>query len=560
MPDAELLFVGGTVFAGAADISGGNLSGGDTTSGWARSRPADVAVRDGSILAVGEPGSLAELRGAATEVVDLGGGMLLPGFQDAHVHPVQGGVELLQCDLTGTADGPECVRHVAAYAAAHPEEPWIIGAGWSMEFFPGGAPTRDLLDAVVPDRPVALSNRDHHGMWVNSAALAAAGITAATPDPADGRIERDAAGAPSGTLHEGAVGLLDSVKPPVGAELAYRGLMRAQSELLRLGITGWQDAMVGTGLGMPDGYDTYLEASARGDLTARVTGALWWERARGLEQLPGLVARRERVAASADPARLRMDMVKIMVDGVAENFTAAMTADYLDADGRPSGSAGISFLDPRSLRAAVAALVGAEFGVHFHALGDRAVREALDALEAVGPSDRRHQLAHLQVVAAADVPRFAALGAAANIQALWACHEPQLDELTLPFLASELRDRQYPFGELARAGARFAAGSDWPVSAADPLAGIRVAVTRVGTDHPHAPPLGGDAQKLPLATALAAYTSGSAWANGRDADTGRVAPGFRADLVVLDRDPFDGPPELLDETHVVSTWVDGARA
>jgi predicted amidohydrolase YtcJ len=529
-----------------------------------------VLERSGTIAAVGPPGSLTDGVEAGTERVDLAGGMLLPGFQDAHIHPVQGGVELLQCSLVGALDGADCVRRVAAYAAAHPDEPWIIGAGWAMEFFPGGTPTRDLLDAVVPDRPVALSNRDHHGTWVNSAALAAAGITAATPDPADGRIERDASGAPSGTLHEGAVGLLDGVKPAVDAELAYRGLMRAQSELLALGITGWQDALIGDGLGMPDGYETYLAADARGELTARVTGALWWERDRGVEQLPALVARRDRVAASADATRLRMDMVKMMLDGVAENFTAAMTADYLDAAGHPTGNAGLSFIDPQSLRTHVAALVAAGFGIHFHALGDRAVREALDALAAVpraagdtgsraARAELRHQLAHLQVVAAVDVPRFAALGAAANIQALWACHEPQLDELTLPFLAAELRDRQYPFGDLARAGARLAAGSDWPVSSADPLAAIRVAVTRVGADHPHAPPLGGDAQKLPLAAALAAYTAGSAWANGRDADTGRLAEGYRADLVALDRDPFDGAPELLDDTRVVGTWVDGER-
>jgi predicted amidohydrolase YtcJ len=546
---ADLLFTGGSVF----------------TAGWDASRAADVAVRDGRVVAVAAPGTLDDLRGRTTDVIDVRGRMLLPGFQDAHVHPVQAGVELLQCDLSGAVDGAECVQRVAAYAATHPDEPWIIGAGWAMEFFPGGTPTRDLLDAVVPDRPVALVNRDHHGMWVNSAALAAAGITAATRDPADGRIERDASGAPSGTLHEGAVGLLDHVKPAVTPELAYRGLMRAQSELLGYGITSWQDAMVGTGLGMPDAYDSYLLAIARGELRARVTGALWWERDGGVAQLPALIARRDRVAADADPARLRMDVVKIMLDGVAENFTAAMTEPYLDAAGVPTDNSGISFFPPAALADQVAAVVAAGFSVHFHALGDRAVREALDALEtlaalhAAAAHGAHHQLAHLQVVAASDVARFAALGAAANIQPLWACHEPQLDELALPFLAPALRERQYPFGDLLRAGARFAAGSDWPVSSPDPLAGIRVAVTRVGTAYPDAEALGGDAQKLPLAAALTAYTSGSAWANGRDTDTGRIEEGYLADLIVLDRDPFDGPAELLDDTHVMRTWVEGVE-
>ncbi len=551
MPLADTVFTGGTVF----------------TSAWERSRPRDVAVRAGAILAVAEPGALADMTGPVTEVVDLRGRMLLPGFQDSHVHPVQAGVELLQCDLTGAVDAEDCLRIIAEYADAHPEEPWILGAGWSMAFFPGGTPTREALDRVVPGRPVALVNRDHHGMWVNTRALELAGITDRTPDPADGRIERDAAGAASGTLHEGAVGLLAHVKPAIDAGQAYRGLLHAQEELFALGITSWQDAMVGTGLGMPDAFDVYLRAAADGSLRARVTGALWWERERGVEQLPGLVARREQVARDAGPARLRMDVVKIMVDGVAENFTAAISSDYLDAAGAPSGNRGLSFVDPAALREYVTAIDAAGFAVHFHALGDRAVTEALDAIEAAraangrgaanGSTASRHQLAHLQLVAAADVPRFAELDAVANLQPLWACHEPQLDELTLPFLEPALAARHYPFGELHRAGTRFAAGSDWPVSSADPLAGIRVAVTRVEAGSGR-PPLGGTEQALPLATALAAYTSGGAAAGGRR-DTGAIEPGFLADLAVLDRDPFDGPPEALDETHVVSTWIDGSR-
>jgi predicted amidohydrolase YtcJ len=551
VPLADTVFTGGTVF----------------TSAWGRSRPRDVAVRAGAILAVAEPGALADMTGPVTEVVDLRGRMLLPGFQDSHVHPVQAGVELLQCDLTGAVDAEDCLRIIAEYADAHPEEPWILGAGWSMAFFPGGTPTREALDRVVPGRPVALVNRDHHGMWVNTRALELAGITDRTPDPADGRIERDAAGAASGTLHEGAVGLLAHVKPAIDAGQAYRGLLHAQEELFALGITSWQDAMVGTGLGMPDAFDVYLRAAADGSLRARVTGALWWERERGVEQLPGLVARREQVARDAGPARLRMDVVKIMVDGVAENFTAAISSDYLDAAGAPSGNRGLSFVDPAALREYVTAIDAAGFAVHFHALGDRAVTEALDAIEAAraangrgaanGSTASRHQLAHLQLVAAADVPRFAELDAVANLQPLWACHEPQLDELTLPFLEPALAARHYPFGELHRAGTRFAAGSDWPVSSGDPLAGIRVAVTRVEAGSGR-PPLGGTEQGLPLATALAAYTSGGAAVGGRR-DTGAIEPGFLADLAVLDRDPFDGPPEALDETHVVSTWIDGSR-
>lgn len=548
MPCADLVVTGGSVFRGLASEP---------------SLVADIAVRDGAIVAVGDRDALAGLIGPATEIVDATGALVAPGFQDAHVHPTQGGVELLQCDLTGATDAADCLRIVREYAASHPEAPWIVGAGWSMEFFAGGTPTAAALDTVVPDRPAVLSNRDHHGAWVNSRALELGGITSTTLDPIDGRIERAANGTPTGTLHEGAVNLLDRVRPTVSADQLQRGLLRAQRHLLSLGITGWQDALVGNGLGMPDSYETYRTTG----LAARVVGALWWERDRGLEQLPELIGRRDEAAAGADPQRLRMDTVKIMVDGVAENFTAALSSPYLDAHGHPTGNSGLSFIPPRELVEYVTALDAAGFAVHFHTLGDRAVTEALDAVAAAraangtpasGSPGRRHQLAHLQLVAGADVPRFAALDAIANLQPLWACHEPQLDELTLPFLDSALIERHYPFGELARAGARFAAGSDWPVSSADPLAGIRVAVTRVRAESA-APPLGGPEQALTMGAAFAAYTSGSAAASGRDSIVGRIAEGYRADLVVLDGDPFAGEPEALDELHVASTWIEGRR-
>lgn len=542
MSSADVVFRGGRVFAGlATDLP----------------VTADVAIRDGVIVAVGDPDAVAGLAGPGTTAIDASGLVIVPGFHDSHVHPVQAGVEMLQCDLTAATDADDCLRRIRDYAAATSDE-WIVGAGWSMEFFPGGTPTAAALDAVVPDRPVVLSNRDHHGAWVNSRALELAGITASTADPPDGRIERDASGAPTGTLHEGAVNLLDAVRPAITPDLMRRGLLRAEQELLGFGITGWQDALVGEGLGLPDSFDTYLSTPLR----ARVVGALWWERDGGLGQLPRLIERRRRVAAEADSARLRMDVVKIMVDGVAENFTAAISSPYLDGHGHATDNSGLSFFDPADLREYVTVLDAAGFGVHFHALGDGAVTEALDALAAAraanGPGIRRHQLAHLQLVAEADVPRFAALGAVANLQQLWACHEPQLDELTLPFLEPELVARHYPFGELARAGARLTAGSDWPVSSPDPLAGIRIGVTRVepGSD---APPLGGPEQRLTMAQAFAAYTSGGAWVDDRETLVGRVAEGFRADLAVLDGDPFAGEPEALDGSSVVSTWIDGTR-
>lgn len=542
----DVLFSGGPVFTG----SGSPRSG------------VSVGVEGGRIVAIVPDAEADALVGDGTRRVDLGGALLAPGFQDAHVHPVGAGVELLQCDLTGAESAEEALATISSYAESHPDEPWILGGGWSMEHFPGGTPNRRLLDGIVPDRPVFLMNRDHHGAWANTAAIRLAGIDATTLDPADGRIEREPDGEPSGTFHEGAADLFDGVKPGVSDELAYRGLLRAQEELLSLGITGWQDAWVGDDGPGTGSRSAYLRAEAEGTLRVHVVGAQWWRRDGGLEQIDEMLRLRDERIAGGGSDRFGLGTVKMMVDGVAENFTAAMIEPYRDAHGHDTRNHGISFIDPKLMREAVVALDAAGMQVHFHALGDRAVREALDAIGAAraanGPSDGRHHLAHLQVVAAADVPRFAEVDAVANMQALWAAHEEQLDTLTLPFLQEGAEARQYPFGEMHRAGARLAAGSDWPVSSADPLAAIAIAVNRVAPGST-APPLGGVHQRLDLATALAAYTSGSAYVNHRDHDTGHVREGYLANLVVIEPNPFELAAEELHRVKVSSTWVEGSE-
>ncbi|MFD8307410.1 amidohydrolase [Streptomyces sp. NPDC059690] len=513
-----------------------------------------VAVTGGRITAVGHDEVL-DLKGPRTRVVELAGRLLLPGFQDAHVHPVPAGLELSECDLTGARTAEETVATVRAYADAHPEREWILGGGWSMEAFEGGTPTRELLDAVVPDRPVYLPNRDHHGAWVNSRALELAGVTRDTPDPADGRIERDAAGEPNGTLQEGAMQLVGRLTPPATAADRLAALLHAQRHLHALGITAWQDALVGDFLGMDDPSGAYLQAARDGSLTARVVGALWWDRERGAEQIPELVEKRKALSLG----RFRARAVKLMLDGVAENGTAALLDPYLDRCGCATANRGKSFIDAGQLPKFVTELDRLGFQCHFHALGDRAVRDALDAIEAAraanGPSDTRPHLAHLQVVHPDDVPRFAELDATANLQPLWAAHEPQMDELTIPFLGAERAAWQYPFGALLRSRARLAAGSDWPVSSPDPLQGVHVAVNRLAPDSDGAPVFL-PAERIGLTEALTAYTAGSAYVNHLD-DTGRVRVGQLADLVVLDRDPFAAPPQEIGRTRVAMTFVGG---
>ena len=515
-----------------------------------------VAVRGDRIVAVGDTADIEDLAGPRTEVVDLRGRALLPGFQDAHVHPAWAGATMAGCNLIGSATLDEALARIGAYADARRDQEWIAGSGWRMEWFEHGTPGRELLDQVTGGRPAYLTNRDGHGAWVSSRALELAGIDARTPDPPDGRIERGADGSPQGTLHEGAATLVGRHVPPISLGDRVAGLMAAQRHLHARGITAWQDAIIGDYLGSGDPLPVYLAAARAGTLTARVEGALWWDRSRGAEQLPEILARREQGQAG----RFRANTVKIMQDGVAESFTAGMIEPYLDSCGGLTGNRGLSHVEAAQLREYVTRVDAAGFQVHLHAIGDRAVREALDAIEAArqanGAGDHRHHIAHLQVMHPDDVPRFAALGVTANVQALWAAHDPQMDELTIPFIGPERAARQYLFGDLLRSGARLAAGSDWAVSSANPLRAIHVAVNRK-LPGPAAEPLL-PAQSLSLGEALAAYTAGSAYVNHLD-ETGAIEPGLLADLVVLDRDPFDGPPDQIASTSVALTYVGGEQ-
>jgi predicted amidohydrolase YtcJ len=396
---------------------------------------------------------------------------------------------------------------------------------------------------------VFLPNRDHHGAWVNSKALELCGITSTTPDPEHGRIERDEHGEPTGTLHEAAMDLVSAAIPASTEAELDAALAEAQRYLHSLGITGWQDAIVGDYGGIDDPGPTYLRAAQRGELTAHGSGALWWDRDADEGQLASLVDRR----TAFTHGRFRAGTVKIMQDGVAENFSAAMSEPYLDRCGHATHNRGHSFVDPAALRGYVRSLDELGFQVHFHAIGDRAVREALDALDGTRP-EHRHHIAHVQVIDPRDVARFGRLGVAANLQMLWATRDAQMVELTIPYLGAERSRWQYPFGALERAGARLVAGSDWPVSSPNPLLAIHVGVNRVAFEESSEPLLPDEA--ISLESAFAAYTSGSAWVTHRD-DAGTIRPGAVADLVTLDSDPFALPADEIGAAVVTSCWVDG---
>jgi hypothetical protein len=532
--EADLLIVGAPVYTA------------DPARPWADA----VAVRAGRVAATGPERDLAELRGRSTRVLRLDGGLVLPGFQDAHVHTAAGGLELARCDLHGVE--PEAyAATVARYAAEHPGDPWVLGGGWVMDAFGTGGPHRSSLDAVVGDRPVLLESTDGHSAWVNGRALELAGITRATPDPPRGRIERDAAGEPTGALHEAAMGLVGDLAPEPGQAEWEAAIERGQAHLHRLGITAWQDAAV-----EPDMLAAYRAVAERGRLTGRAVAALRWEVEAGGAQLADLVERRR----TGTVGRLRASAVKIFSDGVFENRTAAMLEPYLDADGRPTGNLGIGMLAADELARVVTVLDAEGFDVHVHAIGDRAVRVTLDAFQAAatanGRRDARHQIAHLQFVHPDDRPRFRRLGVIANAQPFWSCLDGYMRVLTLPFLRPERAGWQYPWASLRRAGAVLAFGSDWTVSTANPLEEIEVAVRRVDPGDPDGEPFLPD-ERVDLPAALDAFTSGSAYALRLEAETGSVTPGKLADLAVLDRDPFDPAAGPIAGARVLATLVEG---
>jgi predicted amidohydrolase YtcJ len=510
-----------------------------------------VAIEGGRIAAVGDADQVDGLRGPATRVVDLDGAMVLPGFVDAHCHLGASGHASTLCSLEGSSGADEHLRRIAAYGDANPDREWIVGSGWSMSDFPGGTPTAAALDAVVPDRPAVLTNRDYHGVWANTRALERAGITAASPDPAGGRIERDEHGAPMGTLQEQAMHLvLDLAPAPTHAD-RVAGIRAGAAYYHRLGITACQDALVD-----PAWQAAYEELARAGELGLRVRGALQWDAGRGEEQVAELVERRR----GGTVGRLACGNVKFFHDGVVENRTAAMLDPYLDAHGRPTGEHGIDMYGREDLERFVRLCDAEGFGVHIHAIGDRAVRESLDALEAAiranGRRDARHQLAHVQFAHPDDLPRFRALGVIANVTPLWARLEAYVVEMTLPFVSERAGSGMYPFGSIVRAGGALAFGSDWSVSTPDPRQQLATAVARrdpLGSaEEPLLP-----GERLDLGTAIAAHTIGAAHACGLDAVTGSIEPGKLADLAVLDRDLFTLAPGDYLDVRVLATLVEG---
>lgn len=540
------------------------LTGGVIHTMDADNRVADaIALRDGIIVYVGDSSGAAAYVGEGTRTHALDGRPVLPGFTDSHAHLPSGGAGLLGLSLVEAESGEEAVAMVRAYADAHPELEYISGAGWELNLFEDANPSKALLDAVVPDRPVLLVAADGHNSWANSKAFELAGVTAATQDPPNGRIERNEAGEPSGTLREAAQGLVGAIfpEPPVSQviEETEAGIRYQLSH----GITATIDAAVLAGT-----MDAaYLELSRNETLPHRIRLSLLAadEMVKSKitvdnvdASIDELVERRVQFR-EAGQGRLDAEAVKIFVDGVPENYTAAMIEPYV---GTPFGDLhkGTINLTEAALDKYILALENAGFQVHVHALGDRAVRISLNAFEKAltirGDEDRRHHISHLEFVQPDDIARFAPLAVTANLQALWHYEDEYISELTRPFIREELHRWFYPAKSFLDTQTRIVWGSDWPVSTSDAFDSIEVAVTRKGPHGEDAPALVPE-EALGVDDMIRALTINGAYLMGQEKVRGSLEVGKLADFFIASADPYTVPVEELSEITVLETFVEG---
>ena len=537
---ADLLVINGSVYGGDG---GGDLH-------------QAIAVRGDRVVAVGSNRDLESLRGTRTQIVDARGGAVVPGFNDIHTHVLSGGLEMGTVNLQGAQTLDDVQSRSRAFAAAHPAEPWIRGRGWGYGPFPGSAPTRSLLDAVVPDRPAVMRCFDGHSVWVNSKALAAAHITRDTRDPPNGFIVRDGStGEPTGLIKESpAMALINAVVPKPSRSEQRAGLKAAIAEALRYGVTSVTDAA-----GSPDDLEVFADLARTGDLAARVYYSLLIT--------PGFTDRdADRFdavwRAHPDSPFLRTGLVKMFMDGVIETNTAFLLAPYANdpsTRGKPNYSRDeferiVTTMDRRGWQIMV------------HGLGDGAVRMVLDGFEHVAAANppptrgRRHRVEHIETIDPADVPRFGKLGVIASMHpgGGFVPANPPTSAATPAFLLGvwgrnlgpERAARGGMWKSIAAAGGRVVFGSDWPVASLDAMSRI--------TSIAYRPPRSGAAdERLTLKAAIDGYTSTAAFASFDERDKGTIAPGKLADVVVLATDVFARAPAVRGDIAVTTTIVGG---
>jgi len=521
----------------------------DTDRSWAEA----VAVKDGRIVYVGDDEGAARHIGVETELIDLAGQMLLPGFHDAHIHILTEVLSDEECNLLRIETLEEVAARLKDCTAllGHGGERWITGGGWGEWLWPEANPKKGLLDLLFPDRPVYLPSSFGHAAWVNSKALEIAGIDADTEDPEAGIIERDPeTGEPSGTLRESAMTLVSKKIPPFTLEQRKKRVLAGIALSHANGIT----AVIEPGVG-PEHIEQLLAVADDGDFDLRAVASLspiGWHAGVFGDEVFELMEGRE---AWRRP-NIDVDSVKIYMDGVIEFGTSPLLEPYAD----PEYGSGEFFYEQEVVDVYFTKLDAMGLQIHVHAIGDAAVRRALDAFDTMraanGMSDNRHQIVHLQLIHEDDRPRFAELNVGAVFQSLWAYPDPAALDLDIPMLGEERTWQMYPIASVQKAGGRIVGGSDYWVTDLDPLLAIETAITRQDPWTNEGPVLNVD-ERVDLATMIEAYTINGAYQMGLEDEQGSIEVGKRADLVVLNRNLFELAPAKINEARVMMTIFDG---
>ncbi|MCC6942060.1 MAG: amidohydrolase [Novosphingobium sp.] len=473
--------------------------------------------------------------------VDGKGRVMLPGMIDAHAHVMGLGFAALSLDLSETTSLAQALEKIRTFVAEHPDRPWIVGRGWNQELWQlGRFPTAAELDTVTGNRPVWLERVDGHAGWANTAALKAAGVTAASKDPAGGKLERNADGSPQGVFVDTAMELVNARLPAPRAEDRDVAFATAQQILFKRGVTAVAD--MGTSI---EDWQAYRRAGDANTLYVRVMAY-----AAGVEQMALIGGSGPSPWLYAD--RLRLNGVKLYLDGALGSRGAWLKAPYADAP----ATSGLPQLSETQLGNLMSRAAMDNFQIAVHAIGDKgnaAAIGAIDDLSATYKGDRRWRIEHAQIVDPKDFARFGQNGVIASVQPV---HQTSDRTMAEARLGPDRLAGAYPWKSLQAAGAKLAFGSDAPVEQADPWAGFAAAISRQGPD---GQPTGGwqPQERVDRATALAAYTSGAAFAGFAEKRFGRLAPGLRADFIVVDTDPMSASPEQIRATKVVETWIGG---
>lgn len=530
---ADILFINGKIYTMSA----------------ARNKVQALAVKDGNILFTGTNEAAKEWAGNQTKVIDLKDRMVLPSFNDGHIHPFHAGKRLLNCDLTGLKEEGEILAAIEDYCKKHPDKEWIIGDGLWLPNVGNGNPHKSILDAIEPNRPVYIISTDGHSAWMNSKVFEMANITADTKNPVGGVIERDENGNPSGVLREYAKRLVTNAMPSPSLQDKIKALEMALQKAHQNGITSWVDAGVDE-----EKIQSYLELEKADKLSMDVTLSLATNPIKELEGVKETIALYEKYQPQSE--KINMKSIKILIDGVIEGKTAALFDNYEGEDYR-----GDIYIKPQAFNEMVAAYDKAGFQLQIHACGDRGISLTFDAYEYArqqnGIRDARHHIDHLQVMAEKDIRRFRELDVIAGVSTLWATPEDTyISDLTIPVLGPERSEWIYPFGAISKSGAMIAAGSDWPVTTVNPFHAIQVAITRRGPDEVEREPWTPQ-HLMTRYDIISSYTNGGAYLTFSENKRGSLEVGKEANLIVLDRDLFAIPATEIHKTKVLLTILRG---